>query len=165
MNIIWRKPDGGIATTHLTSEAGTPEEHAILLKQRGDIPADWECVATKHPIEDADRDFRNAWTWDSENETITIDKGQAVEHTKARLRVERKPLLDTLDIEFMKALELNNTNEMERIKAEKQRLRDVTKKANNSLSIETLKQLNCEPEIVVEQPEPTADVYPPEYKG
>lgn len=42
-----------------------------------------------------------------------------------KLRLLRSPLLAKLDIDFLRAIEINNINERERIIALKQRLRDV----------------------------------------
>lgn len=42
-----------------------------------------------------------------------------------KLRLLRAPLLSKLDIDFLRAIEINNINERERIIALKQRLRDA----------------------------------------
>lgn len=55
---------------------------------------------------------------------ITIDINKAKEITKNRLRSERSPLLDSLDVAFMRALEQGS--DTAEILAEKQRLRDIT---------------------------------------
>ncbi len=55
---------------------------------------------------------------------ITINLDKAKEITKARLRVEREPLLQAQDVLFQRALE--NGADTTAIVAEKQRLRDIT---------------------------------------
>jgi hypothetical protein len=68
---------------------------------------------------------------------IIIDINKAKEITKDRLRVERKPLLESLDVAFQRALESNADTSA--IVAEKQRLRDITKQVDAITTIEELK--------------------------
>lgn len=58
--------------------------------------------------------------------SIVIDMNKAREIKKQELRFKRQPELEKLDIEFQKALERNNHEEMARIADLKQRLRDIT---------------------------------------
>jgi hypothetical protein len=67
--------------------------------------------------------------------TINIDKAKNI--TKDRLRVERKPLLDKLDVAFMKAVEVQA--DTADIVAEKQRLRDITLLVDDAETVEELK--------------------------
>ncbi len=55
---------------------------------------------------------------------ININKAKAIKLDQFRL--ERKPMLEALDIAYMQALETDNVVEQERIKVNKQALRDVT---------------------------------------
>ena len=71
--------------------------------------------------------------------SITVDIPAAKEITKDRLRAERKPLLEAQDIEFQKALETGADTTA--IVAEKQRLRDITKKADTCKTTDELKAL------------------------
>lgn len=74
---------------------------------------------------------------------ITINIPKAQEITKDRLRSERAPLLQALDVQFVRALETGaDTAE---IAAEKQRLRDITKLVDNVVTPEELKALSVEP--------------------
>ena len=57
---------------------------------------------------------------------IRINIKKAKEIQKDRWRETRKPLLENLDIEFMKAVEAGDTDEQQLIAAKKQELRDVT---------------------------------------
>lgn len=56
---------------------------------------------------------------------INIIKAKAIKIEQFRL--ERKPLLEALDLQYIRALESGDVIQQERIKAEKQALRDVTK--------------------------------------
>jgi len=58
---------------------------------------------------------------------IKINMNKAKEIKKNYIREERAPLLQKLDIEFMKALEANDQEKMDDIKLKKQALRDATK--------------------------------------
>ncbi len=69
--------------------------------------------------------------------TINLDKAKAI--TKDRLRAERTPLLQAQDIAFQRALE--SGADTTAIVAEKQRLRDITKLADQATTLEQLKQI------------------------
>ena len=71
--------------------------------------------------------------------TINLDKAKNI--TKERLRQERKPLLETEDIKFMKAQE--SGSDTNAIVNEKNRLRDITKKVDVCKTTDELKSLNC----------------------
>ncbi len=68
---------------------------------------------------------------------INLDKAKAI--TKDRLRAERTPLLQAQDVAFQRALE--SGADTTAIVAEKQRLRDITKLADQATTLEQLKQL------------------------
>ena len=68
---------------------------------------------------------------------IIIDIAKAKDIVKDKLRAERKPLLEALDIEFIKAQEQGADTTA--IVAEKQRLRDITKQVDNLTTVEELK--------------------------
>lgn len=55
---------------------------------------------------------------------VNPDKAKAI--WKDKWREARKPLLDSLDIEFMKAVESADTEKQAEIALKKQELRDVT---------------------------------------
>lgn len=68
---------------------------------------------------------------------INIDKAKEI--TKDRLRAERQPLLQAQDVAFQRALETGADTSA--IVAEKQRLRDITKLADEVTTLDELKQL------------------------
>jgi hypothetical protein len=72
--------------------------------------------------------------------TINIDKAKAI--TKDRLRMERAPLLVAQDVLYMRATESNQDTTA--IVAEKQRLRDITKLADEATTLDELKALKVE---------------------
>jgi hypothetical protein len=71
---------------------------------------------------------------------INIDKAKNI--TKDRLREERKPLLEALDVEYIKAQETGADTTA--IVAEKQRLRDITLTVDSMTTVEQLKGAACE---------------------
>lgn len=71
---------------------------------------------------------------------IKIDIPRAKDITKDRLRAERAPLLQALDIEIMK--NLSDTAKLAEIEAEKQRLRDITKVVDTLSTVEELKAVS-----------------------
>jgi hypothetical protein len=70
---------------------------------------------------------------------ITINLNKAKEITKERLRTERTPLLQSQDVAFQRALE--DGADTSAIVAEKKRLRDITKLADEATTVEELKQI------------------------
>jgi hypothetical protein len=72
--------------------------------------------------------------------TINLDKAKVI--TKERLRAERTPLLEALDIETMR--NLSNADKLATIDAQKQVLRDVTAQVDTLTSLEELKGLSCQ---------------------
>lgn len=80
---------------------------------------------------------------------ITIDLDKAKNIYRDTLRLERIPLLQILDILYLKALETNNNDEQKKVAQKKQLLRDLP---NNPLivlaqSVQELQSLNLLAEI------------------
>lgn len=57
---------------------------------------------------------------------ITINLDKAKEIQKNRWRTARKPILEKLDTQFMRAVETGDTTKQQQIATQKQALRDVT---------------------------------------
>jgi hypothetical protein len=70
---------------------------------------------------------------------ITINLNKAKDITKDRLREERAPLLQQLDVDYMKAVEVQA--DATEIVAEKQRLRDITKLVDSARTVDQLKNI------------------------
>ena len=68
---------------------------------------------------------------------INIDKAKNI--VKDKLRAERAPLLQAQDVAFQRALESNS--DTSEIVAEKQRLRDITKLADEATTLDELKNI------------------------
>jgi len=118
-NIVWKRGDGGVAITVISDEfKKTSKEYAEQFEK----PVDLTAVAYDLDLPEY-RDFRNAWKWDN---AITVDMEKAKEIHKERLRSAREPVLQKLDVEFLRAVELGDTKKQSDVTRKKQELRDVT---------------------------------------
>jgi hypothetical protein len=68
---------------------------------------------------------------------IIIDIDKAKEITKDRLRQERKPQLESLDIQMLR--NFNNQELLNEIETKKQVLRDATKQVDDMTTVDELK--------------------------
>ena len=73
---------------------------------------------------------------------IQVNITKAKEITKDKLRAERKPLLEKLDVDFIKAQETGADTSA--IVTEKQRLRDITNQVDSMTTVEELKGASVE---------------------
>ena len=132
--IIFTNDNGGVATCIPTGEISI---EAVLEK---DVPKGRGArIVTMASLPNQYNDFYDAWEMD--DKSVTINKAKAVEITKARLRNERTPLLAAQDVLFQRALE--SGADTAAIVAEKNRLRDVTSLATESLTLEQLRALSA----------------------
>lgn len=135
MKIIY-KTANGIAVIHPSPHwKGTMQE--LVIK---DAPKGCNYRIVEDSVVPTDRTFRNAWEWDLGDLRISLTKAKEIK--KEHLRKDRKPLLESLDIEFMRATE-GDLDTYDIVK-EKQRLRDITKQVDEIEDLETLKTLTCE---------------------
>jgi len=68
---------------------------------------------------------------------VNIDKAKEI--TKDKLRAERTPLLEELDVQYMRALEASQDTSA--IVAKKQELRDITNQVDLVSTVEELKAI------------------------
>jgi hypothetical protein len=68
---------------------------------------------------------------------IIVDINKAKDITKDRLRAERKPLLETLDIQMLR--NFSNQELLNEIETKKQVLRDATKQVDEMTTVDELK--------------------------
>jgi len=110
--------DGGVSITTLIS--GTIEE--TIAKWPAEKQEEIVSIREIDPSDiSTDRTFRNAWKPD-----LTVDMPKAREIHKDKLRELRQPILDVLDIAFLRAEEKGDKTEKDIIIAKKQALRDIT---------------------------------------
>ena len=108
----------------------------------GLLPVSWRFVPNDFVDENTDRSYRNAWK-DSGNNKPDHDMDKAKNIHREKLRVLRQPLLDQLDIEYIKADENSDQQKKKDIVKEKQRLRDITglPEIDAAQTIEDLKKI------------------------
>jgi hypothetical protein len=89
-----------------------------------DVPEGVE-YAVVDDLGDLDNDYFDAFDYENMGISCNIDKAKAIHLEK--FREARKPLLESLDVQYMKALESNDSVKAVKIAEKKQELRDVTK--------------------------------------
>jgi hypothetical protein len=115
--IIYRQSNGRVAIcTPILNNGLTIEEIAVK-----DIPSGFEYRIINSSELPTDSTFYNAWIYGSQ---ITMDTVTTQDIQKNKWRRAREPILQRLDVEFMRALELGQSTA--EIAAKKQTLRDVT---------------------------------------
>lgn len=128
--IIFTNESGGVSVCYPTGEL-TIEETQAKDTPAGSIIVENDSLPNEHS------DFFNAWELNGTTVTVNLTKAKAI--TKDRLRAERTPLLQAQDVAFQRALE--SGADTTAIVAEKQRLRDITKLADQATTLEQLKEL------------------------
>lgn len=129
--ILYQNQDGNLAI--IVPAKGISIEQAAIS-----VPVNTKWIVV-HPSElPQEQEFRNAWRLNQLDEVI-IDFEKAKQITKNRLRLQRKPLLDALDIEFIRAIEKGQNTA--KIQEEKQRLRDLPDLVEQAKSLQELTEL------------------------
>jgi hypothetical protein len=128
--IVFTNSDGSVSVCYPTGEL-TVEEVQVKDTPAGSVIIENDALPNEH------NEFFNAWELDGSTVSVNMDK--AKELTKARLRIEREPLLVIQDVAFQRALESNADTSA--IVAEKQRLRDITKLADAATTLDELKAI------------------------
>lgn len=129
--IIYTNPDGSLAVIIPTGELTLAE---VIAK---DVPAGVVASVVDASQLPAERDFRGAWEHGLTGISVSLPKAREI--TKARLRNEREPLLAAQDIAFQRAFEENADTAA--IVAEKKRLRDITKRADQANTLDELRAI------------------------
>ena len=93
-------------------EKDAPADHPRFKIHRDELPGYFE-------------DFFKAWVADFEAETVSVDMDIARDITADMIRTQRKPKLEELDVQYMRASEAKDDEKMAEIVAMKQVLRDL----------------------------------------
>jgi hypothetical protein len=128
--IVFTNSSGGVSVCYPTGDLPIEEVQAK------DTPAG-SIIIENDALPNEHNEFFNAW--ELSGSTVSVSMVKAKELTKARLRIEREPLLAAQDVAFQRALETNADTAA--IVAEKQRLRDITKLADAATTLDELKAL------------------------
>ena len=128
MKVLIKNLDGTVGILHPILNCGLTLDEIIAK----DVPKGVSYEIVEDDVIPTDRVFRNAWKHD-----LSVDILKAQDITKERLRAERKPLLEALDVEVMR--NIKNPTKLDKIEIEKQRLRDITKVVDTLTTVEELK--------------------------
>jgi hypothetical protein len=115
MNIIIYQDQDGLAVIH-------PAEGTTVEQMVAAVPAGAPYAAMQHEDLPEDRYFREAWTLGETGLVVDIEKAKEIQ--RDHWRRLRKPKLEALDLDFMRALEAGES--LVSIAAAKTALRDVT---------------------------------------
>ena len=122
--IVFANPDDPTRVSVMTPTGELPIEE--LIRRHIDTSKPYAVMAPSDlPV--ADDDFFEAWSLvaqDNGSYSVQVDITKARELHRKSLRFAREPLLQQLDVAFMRAVERGDTAEQQSIAARKQRLRD-----------------------------------------
>ena len=124
-------PDGRVIISHV--EPTNERIDALIAKYVNDghwngdkAPVGWRFVPNDFVDESTDREYRNAWKDNPAKNKPDHDMVKAREIHKDKLRKQRQPILDALDLEYTKADEKGDKELKDSIVVQKQVLRDIT---------------------------------------
>jgi hypothetical protein len=133
MKAITYKTDEGVAIIYpaYQPEMNQQQQHEFLLMvQNKDVPKLPDGSTIPSWIIEGDQTLQFKWVrsaWKiNDNGEIYFDRDKAIEIKKEQFRNLRKPFLEKLDVQFMRALEAGDTASLPQITAKKQELRDIT---------------------------------------
>lgn len=135
MQVITYTNDEGVTSIVVPTQEGLDKLGLEAIAKK-DVPQGKAYEVIDSITLPQDREFRNAWVGTKE---VKVDFDKAVGVTKERLRLERQPKLEALDVEVLK--NINNTKKLEEIESEKQNLRDITKEADKAKTLDELKAI------------------------
>ena len=130
--IIFTNDNGGVSVCVPT---GDLDINAVKTK---DTPSH-SIIIDDSELPNADNDLFNAWELNNGTVSVNLTKAKAL--TKARLRIEREPLLMAQDVLFQRAQE--SSADTTAIVAEKNRLRNITNLVDSCSTTAELRALSC----------------------
>ena len=131
---IYTQDDGSMAIGTPFYQEGMSEEEKdnfLLYAIEKSVPKKLDGSTRKSFIkEQSDLVVANyltdAWLINEEDGSIYFDRSKGIELKKKQFRFLRKSLLEKLDVDFMKALEIADSTAISEIVAKKQVLRNIT---------------------------------------
>ena len=120
-----------------------PNGQVAVVTPTGDVAAAIKDVPNGYPYKivsslNIDNDYFNAYEYDdTDGAKVNLEKAKAIH--KDKWRAARKPKLEKLDIDFMKAVEAGDSQKQSEIAAQKQALRDVTNTPLDGTTLEEIK--------------------------
>jgi hypothetical protein len=126
--IIYTNENGNVSVCYPSGELPIQD---VLIK---DCPVGSIIVENSELPSEYD-EFFNAWRLS--NGKVYVDFDASKDITKDRLRTERKPMLESLDVVQLR--NLNNPEVLATIEAKKQALRDATNQVDTMTTLDELK--------------------------
>lgn len=141
--IIWVE-DGTnmVGTTHVVEHL-CPHEHATHLVSEEIMPKEFKKVGVIDFLPVADLDLRDAWRWNPDTQKIYVDLAAAKDVTKARLRLEREPLLAETDKQFLISQKTGDDALKVASMTERARLLAITDQVEACSTFAQLRAVNC----------------------
>jgi hypothetical protein len=116
--IIYTRPDDGVSIVIPSGEISIGE---VIEK---DIPNDATNIFIINVADlPSDRAYRDAWKHDKGVISLNMERARVI--CMDKLRDERKPILESLDIDWMKAIGTKNETLADEIESKRQALRDM----------------------------------------
>lgn len=94
-NIIWKQPNNTLAVTSIF-DGSSPQDHAVLLKYRGDVPADWTAVAFDH--QSFPSEAQESWRWDGTQIVVNADALRQVKYQNSITAFQIRAALNQLNL-------------------------------------------------------------------
>ena len=129
--IVYTSENGNAAVAGIAADVTEADALVALQKEHPDAQLIDAADLPK------DQDFFDAWVFESGRVHVSMEKARVV--AKQKIRITRQPLLAELDVAFQRALETGSDTSS--IVAQKQKLRDATKLADDAATIDDLRQV------------------------
>lgn len=95
MNIVWLQSNNNIAVTSIF-DGSDPQEHANLLKDREDVPADWVAVAFDY--QNFPTDSQDTWRWDGTQIVVDADALRQIKYQNSITAFQIRAALNQLNL-------------------------------------------------------------------
>lgn len=94
-NIIWKQSNNTLAVTSIF-DGSDPQKHAVLLKQRGDVPADWAAVAFDN--QNFPSEAQESWRWDGTNIVVNAEALRQIKYSESVSAFQIRAALNQLNL-------------------------------------------------------------------
>lgn len=94
-NIIWKQPNNTLAVTSIF-DGSKPQEHAVQLKQRGDVPADWMAVAFDQ--QNFPSEAQESWRWDGTGIVVDTEALRQIKYSGSISAFQIRAALNQLNL-------------------------------------------------------------------
>lgn len=94
-NIVWKQPNNTLAVTSIF-DGSNPQDHAVLLKYRGDVPSDWTAVAfdwQQFPSE-----AQESWRWDGSAIVVNAEALRQIKYSGTVSAFQIRAALNQLNL-------------------------------------------------------------------